>query len=104
MAEQQEQRKIGAAEFVQTAEKLVPRIRGCASLPGKDKVMAQEVLEAVNRSVKVNGTAQHGVSKLKLRAALRVYTVLAAETEVNTPVEQKVLEGLMTIAAGALQK
>ncbi len=105
MTEAKTQRGMGAQEFMAVAATLEPKIRACAEVAGRDKVEALEVLQAVCRSVKVNGTVQHGIKRTKLQAALRVYSSLAADKEKNTEQEQAVLNAMVTIAAaGALKK
>ena len=105
MTETKQPRGMGHKEFIEVAATLEPKLRACADVSGRDKVDALEVLQAVCRSVKVNGTPQHGIKKIKLKAALRVYSSLAADREHNTEQEQAVLDALVTIAAaGALPK
>lgn len=104
MTEVKQSRGMGPKEFMEVAGTLEPKIRACAAASGQEKVAALEVLQAVSRSVKVNGTQQHGMKKTKLKAALKVYSNLATETEQNSEQEQAVLNALVMIAAGAMHK
>jgi hypothetical protein len=104
MTEAKQSRGMGPKEFMEVAATLEPKIKACAAASGQEKVMAQEVLEAVSRSVQVNGTQQHGMKKTKLKAALKVFSNLASDTTANTEQEQAVLNALVMIAAGAMHK
>jgi phage-related baseplate assembly protein len=72
---------MGAKEFMEVAKTLAPKIKACTDVAGFERVMAQEVLQAVSRSVMVNGAQQHGLKQVKLKAALKVYSILAAERD-----------------------
>lgn len=104
MTETKQSRGMGPKEFMEVAATLEPKIKACAAASGQEKLMAQEVLEAVSRSVQVNGTQQHGMKKTKLKAALKVFSNLASDTTANTEQEQAVLNALVMIAAGAMHK
>jgi hypothetical protein len=99
-----EPRKMGAKEFMEVAKTLTPKIKACSDVAGFERVMAQEVLQAVSRSVMVNGAQQHGLKQVKLKAALKVYSILAADREHNTEQEQAVLNALVIIASGAIRR
>jgi hypothetical protein len=99
-----EPRKMGAKEFMEVAKTLAPKIKACTDVAGFERVMAQEVLQAVSRSVMVNGAQQHGLKQVKLKAALKVFSILAAERDKNTEQEQAVLNALVIIASGAIRR
>jgi hypothetical protein len=96
--------KMGAKEFMEVAKTLAPKIKTCTDVAGFERVMAQEVLQAVSRSVMVNGAQQHGLKQVKLKAALKVFSILAAERDKNTDQEQAVLNALVIIASGAIRR
>jgi hypothetical protein len=96
--------KMGAKEFMEVAKTLAPKIKACTDVAGFERVMAQEVLQAVSRSVMVNGVTQHGLKQVKLKAALKVFSILAAERDKNTEQEQAVLNALVIIASGAIRR
>jgi phage-related baseplate assembly protein len=95
---------VGAKEFMEVAKTLTPKIKTCTDVAGFERVMAQEVLQAVSRSVMVNGAQQHGLKQVKLKAALKVFSILAAERDKNTEQEQAVLNALVIIASGAIRR
>jgi phage-related baseplate assembly protein len=89
---------------MEVAKTLTPKIKTCTDVAGFERVMAQEVLQAVSRSVMVNGAQQHGLKQVKLKAALKVFSILAAERDKNTDQEQAVLNALVIIASGAIRR
>ena len=104
MTETKQPRGMGPKEFMEVAATLESKIKNCAAVSGQEKVLALEVLQAVSHSVSVNGTQQHGMKKTKLKAALKVFSNLATDTEQNTEQEKAVLNALVMITAGAMHK